>query len=90
MDHQEELKDLDINETDPQLSADEEKLLDELGLKGAARRQFLGQGITAGLGLFALQLLAKEKSYGGHGRIDRRCLLSDHRVGKRSSGCTKN
>lgn len=61
MDESQERKDLDIDDTDPQLSADEEKLLDELGLKGAARRTFLGQGITAGLGIFALQLLAKEQ-----------------------------
>lgn len=61
MDEQQKLKDLDINDTDPQLSEDEEKLLDELGLKGAARRKFLGQGVTAGLGIFALQLLAKEQ-----------------------------
>lgn len=32
------------------LSADEEKLLDKLGLFGAARRQFLGQSIAGGLG----------------------------------------
>ena len=44
MDESQERKDLDIDDTDPQLSADEEKLLDELGLKGAARRTFLGQG----------------------------------------------
>jgi xanthine dehydrogenase YagT iron-sulfur-binding subunit len=62
MDEQQERKDLDIDDTDPQLSADEETLLDELGLVGAARRKFLGQGITAGLGIFALQLLAKEKA----------------------------
>ena len=61
MDESLERKDLDIDDTDPQLSADEEQLLDELGLHGAARRKFLGQGITAGLGIFALQLLAKEQ-----------------------------
>jgi xanthine dehydrogenase YagT iron-sulfur-binding subunit len=46
---------------DPKLSADEEKLLDELGLFGAARREFLGQTMIAGLGAFALQLLATEQ-----------------------------
>ena len=61
MDESLERKDLDIDDTDPQLSADEEQLLDELGLQGTARRRFLGQGITAGLGIFALQLLAKEQ-----------------------------
>ncbi len=52
-----------LNGDDSQeLSADEEKLLDELGLFGESRRQFLGQGIAGGLGIFALQLLAKEKA----------------------------
>jgi xanthine dehydrogenase YagT iron-sulfur-binding subunit len=56
-------EDLDINEGDlPELSTDEEKLLDDLGLFGESRRQFLGQGIGGGLGIFALQLLAKEKA----------------------------
>lgn len=52
---QQQRSDLGIDDTEPQLSEDEEKLLDELGLKGAARRKFLGQGITAGIGVFALQ-----------------------------------
>jgi xanthine dehydrogenase YagT iron-sulfur-binding subunit len=53
---------LELNENDSQTSADEEKLLDELGLFGEARRKFLGQGVAGGLGIFALQLLAKEKA----------------------------
>src|SRR5688500_12415922 len=54
---------LSLNDDSAQeLSADEEKLLDELGLFGESRRQFLGQGIAGGLGIFALQLLAKEKA----------------------------
>jgi xanthine dehydrogenase YagT iron-sulfur-binding subunit len=66
MDDKQEPKDLDIldiNDTDSPISADEEKLLDELGLFGADRRQFLGQSITVGLGIFALHLLAKEKVF---------------------------
>jgi xanthine dehydrogenase YagT iron-sulfur-binding subunit len=55
-------EDLNINDAESQLSADEEKLLDELGLTGESRRQFLGQSIAAGLGVFALQLLAKEQA----------------------------
>lgn len=51
-----------IDEGSPEVSADEEKLLDELGIVGAARRRFLGQSIAGGLGIFALQLLAKEKA----------------------------
>ena len=62
MDDNKELEDLSLSECDSQISADEEKLLDELGLYGESRRQFLGQGIAGGLGIFALQLLAKEKA----------------------------
>jgi xanthine dehydrogenase YagT iron-sulfur-binding subunit len=63
MDEERLREDLHINEGDsPEISADEEKLLDELGLFGESRRQFLGQGIAGGLGIFALQLLAKEKA----------------------------
>ncbi len=52
----------ELNNVSPETSADEEKLLDQLGLFGEARRNFLGQSVTAGLGIFALQLLAKEKA----------------------------
>ena len=53
----------DLNYTnDWELSEDEEKLLDELGLTGSTRRQFLGRTVTGSLGVFALQLLAKEKA----------------------------
>ena len=51
-----------LNDESPEISADEEKLLDQLGLFGESRRQFLGQGIGGGLGIFALQLLAKEQA----------------------------
>jgi xanthine dehydrogenase YagT iron-sulfur-binding subunit len=52
----------ELNDESTPLSADEEKLLDELGLYGESRRQFLGHSIGGGLGVFALQLLAKEKA----------------------------
>ncbi|HEX8198770.1 MAG TPA: 2Fe-2S iron-sulfur cluster-binding protein [Pyrinomonadaceae bacterium] len=56
-------EDFEINADDSsEISADEEKLLDQLGLFGESRRQFLGRGISGGLGIFALQLLAKEKA----------------------------
>lgn len=42
------------------ISADEEKLLDQLGIFGESRRRFLGKSLMAGLGAFAFQLLAKE------------------------------
>ncbi len=53
---------LNENDSPEEISSDEEKLLDELGLFGEARRQFLGRGVAGGLGIFALQLLAKEKA----------------------------
>jgi xanthine dehydrogenase YagT iron-sulfur-binding subunit len=55
----------DTAESDAQveISADEEKLLDELGIVGDSRRKFLGQTITAGLGMFAFQLLAQEQAF---------------------------
>ena len=54
---------LSLNDDSAQeLIADEEKLLDELGLFGESRSQFFGQVIAGGLGIFALQLLAKEKA----------------------------
>src|SRR5688572_21539423 len=55
----------DLNYTnDWEPSEDEEKLLDELGIQGIDRRKFLGQSFAGGLGIFALQLLAKEKALG--------------------------
>jgi xanthine dehydrogenase YagT iron-sulfur-binding subunit len=54
-------EDFEIEES-PETNADEEKLLDQLGLFGEARRKFLGHGIAGGLGIFALQLLAKEQA----------------------------
>ena len=50
----------DDSNPNPILTDDEERLLDELGIVGAARRRFLGYGIAGGLGVFALRLLAKE------------------------------
>lgn len=53
----------DLNYTNNwELSEDEEKLLDELGLTGSTRREFLGRTVSGALGIFALQLLAKEKA----------------------------
>ena len=56
----------DFDETSgPELTADEEALLKEMPTLtdvGQARRTFLGQTITGGLGLFALMLLEKEQA----------------------------
>ena len=60
----------DLDETpDAELSADEEALLKEmtaLNDVGQARRTFLGQTITGGVGLFALMLLEKEQALAGY------------------------
>lgn len=57
-------EDFDItgNDSPAEISPDEEKLLDELGIFGESRRKFLGQSLAVGLGAFALQLLAKEQA----------------------------
>src|SRR6476661_1944294 len=62
MDDNQERKDFSSTESDSQLSADEETLLDQLGITGAARRKFLGQSMAALLGTFAFHLLAKEEA----------------------------
>ena len=38
------------------ISSDEERILDELGIRGAERRQFLGQSLSGAIGLFAFKL----------------------------------
>ena len=62
MDENQEREDFDLTESDAQLSADEERLLNELGLYGVTRREFLGQSMAAALGTFAFQLLAQEEA----------------------------
>lgn len=63
MDDNQERKDFSSSESDSQLSADEETLLDQLGIVGAARRKFFGQSMAALLGTFAFHLLAKEEAF---------------------------
>ena len=63
MDDNQERKDFSSTESDSQLSADEETLLDQLGIVGAARRKFLEQSMAALLGTFAFHLLAKEEAF---------------------------
>jgi xanthine dehydrogenase YagT iron-sulfur-binding subunit len=51
--------------SEPELSADEEALVKEMPALtdvGQARRTFLGQTLTSGVGLFALMLLEKEQA----------------------------
>ncbi|MEG4968865.1 2Fe-2S iron-sulfur cluster-binding protein [Microcoleus sp. B6-A1] len=54
---------MDDNQEQNDLSRDEETLLDQLGIVGAARRKFLGQSMAALLGTFAFHLLAKEEAF---------------------------
>ena len=63
MDDNQERKDFSSTESHSQLSADEETLLDQLGIVGAARRKFFGQSMAALLGTFAFHLLAKEEAF---------------------------
>jgi xanthine dehydrogenase YagT iron-sulfur-binding subunit len=49
-----------IAKAEQEMSEDEEKLLDELGLHGESRRKFLGQVSSVGLGVLALQILAEQ------------------------------
>ena len=65
MNDEEKVETLENTETETPLSADEEQLLDDLGLVGESRRRFLGQTFAGGLGVFALQLLAKEQVLAG-------------------------
>ena len=50
-----------------ELTADEEKLLDELGFHGESRRKFLGQVGAAGFGMLALQVLANQETFAAEG-----------------------
>ncbi|MET0626151.1 MAG: 2Fe-2S iron-sulfur cluster-binding protein [Pyrinomonadaceae bacterium] len=54
-----------VETSEPELSADEEALLQELPTLtdvGQARRSFLGQTVAGGLGVFALMLLEQERA----------------------------
>ena len=52
-----------IENEETQSSVDEEQLLDELGIFGEARRQFLGQISAAGLSILAMQMLAEQNAF---------------------------
>ena len=51
-----------FDDAEQQMTADEEALLDELGIFGDSRRKFLGQLGGAGLGALVLEVLAEEKA----------------------------
>jgi xanthine dehydrogenase YagT iron-sulfur-binding subunit len=59
-------RNLEINgnaSAEERMTADEERLLDELGLFGESRRQFLGQMASAGVGIVAMQRLAGQSIF---------------------------
>jgi hypothetical protein len=79
-------KNLAGDEKEEDLSADEEKLRDELGLFGSTRRQFFGTSAVAVLGAFAYDLLAKQEALGnGSGPCSRFGL--ERQARKRRSRC---
>ena len=53
-----------------ELTEDEERLLDELGIHGASRRKFLGQVGAAGFGMLALQVLAQQDALAAGGTFE--------------------
>ncbi len=53
-----------------ELTEDEEKLLDELGLYGESRRKFLGQVGAAGFGMLTLQVLANQETFAAKGGFE--------------------
>ncbi len=53
-----------------ELTEDEEKLLDELGIHGSSRRQFLGQVGAVGFGMLAMQVLAQQETLAAEGFVE--------------------
>ncbi len=53
-----------------QTSADEERLLDELGIFGESRRRFLGQVSAAGVSVLAMQMLAEQNAFAAVGETE--------------------
>ena len=62
-DEREETKSDSSRNSERKMEADEERLLDELGLHGESRRQFLGQVAASGLGILAVQQLAGQNVF---------------------------
>ncbi len=55
--------------SEDELTEDEEKILDELGIFGESRRKFLGQVGASAFGMLALQVLANQESLGAGGEL---------------------
>ncbi|WP_051908103.1 2Fe-2S iron-sulfur cluster-binding protein [Flavimarina sp. Hel_I_48] len=58
-------KELQADEQELQLSADEKSIFDQLGIFGKSRRRFLGQSSVAGLSLMASQLISIDNVFAG-------------------------
>ncbi len=63
-------EEFDDTRVEDQMSADEEKLLDDLGIYGDSRRKFLGQMSAAGLSVLALQAFAEQNIFAGVGDFE--------------------
>jgi len=64
------LENNEIEDAENQMTEDEARLLDELGIFGESRRRFLGQMAASGAGLLAIQHLAGQSVYAGGGHIE--------------------
>jgi xanthine dehydrogenase YagT iron-sulfur-binding subunit len=63
-------EEFDDTQVEAQMSADEEKLLDDLGIYGDSRRRFLGQLSAAGLSVLAIQAFAEQNVLGASGDFE--------------------
>ena len=63
-------EEFDDKQVETQMSADEEKLLDDLGIYGESRRKFLGQLSAAGLSVLAIQAFAEQNVFGVAGDLE--------------------
>jgi xanthine dehydrogenase YagT iron-sulfur-binding subunit len=54
--------DLQLEDENRRITEDEERLLDELGIFGESRRQFLGQATATGLSAFFLQFIGEQRA----------------------------
>jgi xanthine dehydrogenase YagT iron-sulfur-binding subunit len=60
----------EIDNAENRMTEDEARILDELGMFGESRRQFLGQMATSGIGILAMQQLTGQSVYGSDGEIE--------------------
>jgi len=58
------------------LTEDEEKILDELGIHGDSRRKFLGQVGASAFGMLALQVIANQETLAAGGAINETASVS--------------